>query len=52
MALRFFAAHCASNQIIAALQQAGHEIIRLNLVMSLFGVHVSDYPTFLLCLIQ
>jgi hypothetical protein len=29
MALRFFADHCVSNQIIAALQEAGHEVIRL-----------------------
>ena len=33
MALRFFADHCVSNQIIAALQQAGHEIIRLKDVL-------------------
>jgi predicted nuclease of predicted toxin-antitoxin system len=28
MALRLFADHCVSKQIIAALQEAGHEIIR------------------------
>jgi predicted nuclease of predicted toxin-antitoxin system len=33
MALRFFADHCVSNQIIAALQEAGHEVIRLKDVL-------------------
>lgn len=29
MALRFFADHCVSNQIIDALREAGHEVVRL-----------------------
>ena len=33
MALRFFADHCVSNQIIAALQKTGQEIIRLKDVL-------------------
>ena len=33
MALRFFADHCVSNQIIAALEEAGHEVIRLKGVL-------------------
>jgi hypothetical protein len=33
MALRFFADHCVSNQIIPALQEAGHEVIRLKVVL-------------------
>jgi DNA-directed RNA polymerase specialized sigma subunit len=28
MALRFFADHCVSNQIIDALREAGHEVVR------------------------
>ncbi len=33
MALRFFADHCVSNQIMAVLQEAGHEVIRLKDVL-------------------
>ena len=29
MALRFFADHCVSNQIIDALREAGHEVVLL-----------------------
>ncbi len=29
MALRFFADHCVSNQIIDSLREAGHEVVRL-----------------------
>ena len=29
MALRFFADHCISNQIINALRAAGHQVLRL-----------------------
>ena len=29
MALRFFADHCVSNQVINALRAAGHEVLRL-----------------------
>ena len=29
MSLRFFADHCVSNSVVAALRDAGHEVFRL-----------------------
>ena len=48
MGLRFFADHCIPNAIVQRLLDAGHEVLRLNVLSGVGPSHVFDFISGLL----